>query len=97
MVESPASSNTALQTIKKLVTPKQQTSDECDAAEMQYKRLLREKRNTLEKFNRNVQRLDEFYHDFLNGKPEYNAMYKLIQFLLILSQGYAAVERSFLS
>ena len=37
MVERPASSSTALRTIKKLVSAKQRSSDECDAAEIQYK------------------------------------------------------------
>ena len=72
MVEYPASSSTALQTItSKLVSVKQQKPDEGDVAEKQYKRLLREEKVKLEKFNSNVHRLDEIYHDLLHGKPEY--------------------------
>ena len=72
MVENPASSSTALQTItSKLVSAKQQRTDDGDVAEMHDRRLLREEKVKLEKFNSNVHRLDEFYHDLPHGKPKY--------------------------
>ena len=96
MVQNPSSSCTALQTItSKLVTSKQKTPDECDAAELQYKRLLRDEKNKLETFDPNKQRLDEFFYDLLSGKQEYQALWKVVQFVLVLSQGQASVERSF--
>lgn len=93
MVENPTAS---LQTVtSKLVSSKQRTIDDCDAAELQYERLVREEKVRLENFDPNVQRLDEFFHDLLSGKQEYHELWKLIQFVLVLSQGQAAAERSF--
>ena len=69
MVEHPAASSTALQTVTtKLVAAKQRTPDDCDAAELQYKKLIREEKERLESFDPNAQRLDEFYYDLLSGK-----------------------------
>ena len=44
-VEHPAASSTALQTVTtKLVAAKQRTPDDCDTAELQYKKLIREEK-----------------------------------------------------
>ena len=87
---------TALQTVTtKLVFAKQRTPDDCDAAELQYKRLIREEQDSLENFDPTKQRLDEFFHGLLSGKQEYRELWTLIKFILVLSQGQAAVERSF--
>ena len=45
MVEHPTESSTALQTVTTtLVAVKQRTPDDCDAAELQYKKLIREEK-----------------------------------------------------
>ena len=48
---------------------------------LRYSTKIIERRDTLEKTN---PRLDEFYHDLLHGKPEHNALWKLIREISLL-------------
>lgn len=79
----------------KLVATKHCIVPMCDEAEGQYKKLVREEREELIKFEPKKERLDEFFHRKLNGKQEYKELWEVFKLILVLSHGQAPVERSF--
>lgn len=79
----------------KLVASKRFTVAICDEAEGQYKKLARDEKEQLVKFDPKTERLDEFYHAMLNNKQEFTELWKVVQLILVISHGQAQVERSF--
>ena len=96
MAEHAESVRTSFQTItKKLVAAKLRSAEQCDAAERQLGRLLREKEDILKSYDAKNQRLDEFFYTMLADKPEFLQLWEIIKLALIISHGQATVERSF--
>ena len=79
---------------RKIVSANIMSSDQCDAAERQYKRMVREKADDIKQFDAKTQRLDQFYYQLLEGS-EYQELWKVVKRVLVLSHGQAKVERGF--
>ena len=56
---------------------------------------MRPQTDSLKTFDRNKQRLDEFYHSVLSEKEELVDLWKIVQMVLVVSHGQANIERGF--
>ncbi len=75
----------------KMMSTKHRTRDQCDRAEREYSRMLRDEENTLRKHD--GERLDKFYHALIRNK--YPDLWGIVSRVLLLSHGQASVERGF--
>ena len=75
----------------KFMSTKHRTRDQCDKAEREYSRMLREEQVKLN--GHDDEQLDKFYYALLKGK--YPELWEIVKRVLLLSHGQASVERGF--
>lgn len=96
MAHHASEARTSLQSVtRKLAAAILRTAEQCDAAERQFGRLVREQKDHLQRFDSKTDRLDEFLHSMLADKEQFLELWQIIRLVLILSHGQAPVERSF--
>ena len=86
--------------LTKLVDKKWRISEQADDIWMQYKKLVSEvkqfHKDKFARFKFEKDQLDTFFFETLNQQKTYEGLWCIIQLLLTLSHGQAAVERGFL-
>jgi hypothetical protein len=80
---------------KKLVVARIKTSGQCDKAEREFRRMIREKADIFKNYDPKDERLDEFCHGLLDDKEEFRELWNIVQLIMVLSHGQATVERGF--
>ena len=70
-------------------------SNKVDRIKQQYSSLMAMEKEYLLSFDKDVDRLDNFYYKLLNGKQAYQEFFEVVKMLLCLSHGQATVERGF--
>ena len=85
--------------LSKLVEYKQIKPSEADVAKEEFSHfvcfVVRENKVYFSEYNFNNDCLDEFYMRYLNGTIYYKTLTSVMQLILVLSHGQAAVERGF--
>jgi hypothetical protein len=96
IIANPDSVQRSFSTIaKKMSSANIRSVAQCDRAEIEYRRMLREEADDIQQFEFKQHRLDQFYYNLLNGKEQYKELWSIVKTILVISHGQAKVERGF--
>lgn len=82
--------------LDELVSRKKVQIETCDEILDQYENFAQDLRtSSSHKFNKDEDRLDEFYHSYFQNNVTFSKLWNVIKLVLLLSHGQATVERGF--